>query len=199
MKNRTFILSATLLLFVGISLVSTPRADAFSIGDIFNGIKNVFSPQPTSTPKEFTITSKIELAPGGDLNNNGQIDAGDLVRFSYTITNTTDTTYKFATLKTNINRNDINFIHNIQGTLNLTDNGKTITIPNLHIAPQQVETISFDARVNYDANTDQVIKTQPEFVTSDNKTVFKEEQEHQITAKKQSIDKGRSVLKVHEK
>ena len=194
---RGITISLVCLTFLTSFFLTTPKAEAFSFGDIINGIKNVFTSQSTPSQNEFTVTSKIELAPGGDLNNNGQIDAGDTLRFSYTITNTTDTTYKFATLKTNINRNDINFIHNIQGALSLNDNGKTVTIPNLHVFPQQTLATSFDARIDYNSSTDQVIKTQPEFITSDNKTVYKEQQEKQITAKKLGIDKEWSIVKVH--
>lgn len=128
---------------------------------------------PQDVKKELKIDATIVLASGGDVNKNGQIDAGDTVRFNYTITNTTDQAYSFATLKTNINRNQLNFIHNVVGTTSLNDDGKTITISNFRIAPNQVIPLSFDARINYFTKEDPLISTEADFVGKDKKSYAK--------------------------
>ncbi len=168
-KSKRLILIASSLVIV---LTAFPvTVHAFSLGDIVDNVKNFFTAKP---PKELTIDSKIELAPGGDINKNGQIDAGDIVRFTYIITNTTDENYSFATLKTNINRKQLNFIHNITGTASLDDNdGKTISIPNFRIGANQIATITFDARVNYYTNEDPIIATEAEFVSEEKKSIAK--------------------------
>ena len=41
------------------------------------------------------------MAPGGDIDNDGQIDSGDTVVFSYAITNLSGNEISIASLKTN--------------------------------------------------------------------------------------------------
>ena len=98
------------------------------------------------------------------------------------INNPTNNEFAFATLKTNIPRTSLNFIHNIQGTVNLSDKNGTITIPNLRINPGQELVISFDARINYFTETDSIISTEPEIITSDNKPLIKSDKK-EIKAK----------------
>ena len=147
----------------------TPLTHANIFDDILTGTKNLFSP----AKKELKIDSSITLVPEGDVNNNGNIDAGDTVRFSYALTNTTDKEYSFSTLRTNINRKQLNFIHNITGTASLDDDGKTIEIPNFRITPNQIATITFNARVNYFTSEDPIIATIPEFFDNNNKSIVK--------------------------
>ncbi len=168
MNKRIF--SLVLLSFFLLSLFLFAKTTrALSLGDVVNGVKSFLSPQK----KELKIDSGISLVPEGDVNKNGQIDAGDTVRFSYTLTNTTDQEYSFATIKTNINRKQINFIHNITGTASLDDDSKTIEIPNFRIAPNQIATITFDARVNYYTSEDPTIATVPEFFDNNKKSIVK--------------------------
>jgi hypothetical protein len=158
-------------LFVVIFLFSAaPQAYASILDDVVNGVKKFFTPEPK---KEFIIDSKIELAPDGDVDKNGQISAGDIIRFTYSLSNKTDREYSFATLKTNINRKQLNFIHNIIGTASLNDDGQTIIIPNYRIGANQVATIMFDARINYITDKDTLITTEGDFVDKDRKTVVK--------------------------
>ncbi|MBU3978751.1 hypothetical protein KJ980_07210 [Patescibacteria group bacterium] len=168
MNKRIF--SLLILPFFLLSLfLFTKTTHAFSLGDVVNGVKSLISP----AKKELKIDSSITLVPEGDVNKNGQIDAGDTVRFTYTLTNTTDREYSFATLKTNINRKQLNFIHNITGTASLDDDGKTIEIPNFRIAPNQIAAITFDARVNYYTSEDPTIATVPEFFDNNNRSIVK--------------------------
>lgn len=172
--NRKFLSGFIIFIFIAsvFVFVSPPVAHAALLDDLVNGVKSFFN-IPQDVPKELKIDANIVLAPGGDVNKNSQIDAGDTVRFSYTITNTTDQEYTFATLKTNINRKQINFIHNVTGTTNLSDDGKTVSIANFRIAPNQVVPISFDARVNYFTNQDPTISTQADFIGKDKKSLTK--------------------------
>ena len=139
------------------------------------GVKNVLSKEEDKNVKnkEFTIESNVELATDGDLNKNGQIDAGDTITFTYSISNPTDKELAFNTLKTNIPRNALHFIHDIRGTSSLSDKNNTIEIPNLRINPYQDLTVSFNARINYFQNSDQTIWTEPELITQDKKSLFK--------------------------
>src|SRR3989344_4809458 len=133
------------IFFVGIFLFNAPPVGAFFLTDWLTNAKDfvvdVFAPKPKS---EFTVDSTITLAPDGDYDKNGEIDSGDIVTFNYAITNPTKNEYPFATLLTNIPRNNLNFIHDVKGTASLSDENDTITIPNLRIAPQGEVIISFN-------------------------------------------------------
>lgn len=155
-------------------------------------VKDLFTPDPK---KEFTIESNISLAPGGDFSKNGKIDAGDIIRFTYSIKNTTDKEYAFATLKTNINRKQLNFIHNIVGTPNLTDDGETIYIPNFRLGANQSSEVSFDARINYFSKEDLSIVTTGEFISENKKSISKSEKKS-INALKMVKDKVPSFIDV---
>ena len=148
-----------------------PPAGAFSFPDIFGNVKDLFKP---NAAKEFKVQSNIELVGDGDVNKNGQIDAGDIVRFSYAILNTTDQDYTFGILKTHIDRKQINFIHNVKGSASLSDNGETIEIPNLRMSSSlDPMIISFDARINYIHDKDIILTTEPEFISKENKSIVK--------------------------
>lgn len=152
---------------IGLSLYWAPKAGAFSLEDLLAPVKNLFN------PNELEVDSKIELAPGGDVNANGQIDAGDIVRFSFTISNPTNQKYAYSSLKTNIDRNSINFIHNVSGATGINEKESTITFSNLRLQSGQQKTVSFDARINYYQDIDKVISVEPEFLTEDKKPVIK--------------------------
>ncbi|GEM_PF-3414321 len=136
---------------------------------ILDDIKNILS---KDSSKNLTLESSVVLAPNGDINKDGQITSGDIVRFSYVITNTTDKKYTYSILKTNVDRKQINFVHNLQGTTGFLDRYGTIVFRNLRIEANEQRTISFDARINY-SETDRLISTQPEFLTFDNKSINK--------------------------
>src|SRR3989338_11155921 len=153
MKKR-ILFPLILLLFV----LFTHSVSAFSFSDLLKPITNLLSDND-SNKNNFTLKSELKLAQGGDYNQNNQIDAGDTITFIYNINNPTNNEFAFATLKTNIPRTSLNFIHNIQGTVNLSDKNGTITIPNLRINPGQELVISFDARINYFTETDSIIST----------------------------------------
>lgn len=104
MKIKFFLIPLILLSLVVLllSALRTPAQASF-----LDAVKALFS---QGDKKEFTIESDISLVPGGDENNNSQIDARDVVRFTYTIINPTDKSYAYASLKTNINRKQLNFV-----------------------------------------------------------------------------------------
>src|SRR5256885_10718471 len=140
MKKNFFIVPLVGVLIASAFFIKATPAQAFSLGDIFDNIKNVFN--SSSNQHTLTVSSKVALVPGGDLNHNRQIDAGDTIRFSYTIANTTDKTYKSVTLNTNVDTKEINGITNTQGVLSLDEGKDTVTIPNLTVIPNQVRTMS---------------------------------------------------------
>lgn len=175
----------TLFLFIAILLLVLPvKTYAFSLGGLFNDVKNFLS----GNKSELQLTSKISLTPQGDLNANGQVDAGDVVTYSYIITNQTKNTYQFTTLKTNLDTKKINSINNVKGTLNLNTTDNTITVSNLTFTPNQVRTISFDARANFDKESDQTLSTEAELVDDQNKSLVKG-QKQTVTAKKMDLER----------
>lgn len=163
------------------------------IGDIINNVKQFFGLQPDKPAKIFTVDSSIELAPNGDLNHDNSISSGDIVRFTFNIDNKTNNLYDFATFDTNLNRKQINFIHNLTNITGLNDDGKTITIPNLRIYPKQNLVISFDARINYTSKNDISISTNPVLLDKNKKTI-KQGVAKQVLAKKLAKDKMGNIV-----
>lgn len=161
-------------------------AKGFFLDPVIDGIKGLFDPH--NEKKIVTIEGAIALAPGGDVAGNGEIDAGDVVRFTYTLQNTTDKKYTFGTVKTNLQRSQLNFIHNVVGVTGLTENNDTIELPNMRLVAEQALTVSFDARINYYQNDDQTIATEPEFLDDKNNQVAKGERK-EVKARKISADK----------
>jgi len=156
---------------------------AFSIQNITDSIKGLFGSKDTpQTNKTLTINSSITLVENSDINKNGQIDAGDIVHFAYTLKNTTESNYSFATLQTNIDSKQVSFIHNIHGATGIVNDGKTIEIPHVRLNSGEMLIISFDALINY-FQEDKIIATEAEFVSSDNKFIAKSTRS-EISAKK---------------
>lgn len=182
-----FFLSITTLLFL-----FAQTAHASIIDDIKNRIIKVY--ENTFGNKELKVDSQIYLSPDGDQNQNGEIDAGDIVTFSYIITNPASEKYRFATLKTNIDKRQINFIHNVKGATGLSDENNSVVIPNVRLDSLQILTISFDARINYFSNQDGLITTQAEFLTNDNRSLTKSEKK-EIVAKKIDTKKIISTIR----
>jgi hypothetical protein len=171
MQNKRKIISLALLLLLPVVLFSLfyPQfVNANIFDDILSGARRF----TIGDKKELTVEPTIALAPGGDVEKNGEIDAGDIVRFSFSIKNPTEKEYPFTTIDTKINRESINFIHNSHGTASIADDLKTIKIPNLRIHPGHEIVVSFDARINY-SNEDQVISIEPELVDKDKKLIHK--------------------------
>lgn len=191
-QRKLVILIAFLSLLGFFSSVTLVQASI--LDDFVNGAKNLLSKDKDTKDKKITLDSKIELAPDGDVDKNGQIDAGDIVRFTYTFTNTTEKAYPFTRLKTNTNRNALNFIHNVKGATGLIYNGNTIEIPNLTLMPSQAFTVSFDGRINYYTDKDEVVSTEGELSSNDNKILVKSLRK-EIKANKINADKIKSNIK----
>ncbi len=164
------LLLVALLIIVSLTIASPANASIFD--DLINKVKNII-PQSNSSVSSLTLDSQISFAEDGDVNKNGLFDGGDTLKFTYTINNPTDKDISFATLKTNIYRKYINFIHNVQGSTNLSDNNSTITFSYLRVNAGESLAISFEARVNYFSDSDKNISTQPEILTSDKKSLIK--------------------------
>ncbi len=175
MKTKFFLIPLILLSFVMLLLSAfRSQAQAAILDDLVNGVKNLFTKEEDKNVKnkEFTIDSQIELVPEGDEDKDGEIDAGDIIRFTYTLRNTTDQKYSFATLKTNIDRKLINHIHNIRGSTGILETDSTVSIPNFRIGSNEQRVISFDAIINY-YQEDKAIATEPEFVSFEKKSLAK--------------------------
>lgn len=181
MKNNKLKLAAlTLLLTLAFYfLFSTPTQ-----ASIIDNIKSIFSKKEDNNVKnkDFTIDSQIELAPEGDENKDGEIDAGDIVRFTYTLKNITESNYSFATLKTNIDSKQVSFIHNIHGATGIVNDGKTVEIPYVRLNSGETLVINFDALINY-FQEDKVIATEAEFVSFNKESIAKSAR-NEISAKK---------------
>lgn len=189
MKTKFFFIPLILLSLL-ILLLSASRfpAHASVLDDIVNGVKDLFTKKDDNNvkKKEFTIDSQIELVPEGDENKDGEIDAGDIVRFTYAITNTTDQEYSYGTLKTNIDRKLINHIHNVHGSTGISETDNTVSIPNFRIGSNEQRVISFDAIINY-YQEEKIITTEPEFVSSEKISLTKSLRK-EIKAKKLSAE-----------
>jgi len=189
--------SLTLLLILVVLLAVTPEnVKAASLFESFldemnktlqggvDGVRNLITPEGNkSVNKVLSLESNIGLAKGGDVSGNGQIDAGDTITFTYIIQNNTDKKYAYATLKTNIQRDSLNFIRNATGVTGIKDDGKTIELPNLRVEPGFAKQITFDATVNYFTEQDTIISTEPELITEDKKSLLKSERK-QIQSKR---------------
>lgn len=191
-KKRFLPILTTVILASSAFALFPPSAYAITFDEIVSGVKS-FIPGNDKVKSETTIDSSITLIPEGDVNKNGLIDAGDKIRFTYKIINTTDEDYPFGTIQTNIDRKKINFIHNVKGTVNLNDDGKTVTIPNFRISANQTANVSFDARVNYFITEDPSITTEAVFVNNSKKEIAKS-QKREIKAKRIDKDKTPSML-----
>ena len=159
------IISLALLIFL---LGNAPHAGAFFLDELLDKIS-----KPLTTQKEesFTLNSSIEQID--DVNKNNILDGGDYVRFIYKINNPTDKEYSFTSLKTNIDKSTIHFVRNIHGTMSLSDENKTITIPNIRILPGETRIISFDATINYIVDLDTYITSDAELTSFDKKQLLK--------------------------
>ncbi|MBI2612076.1 hypothetical protein HYW54_05050 [Candidatus Gottesmanbacteria bacterium] len=169
-KSRLLLITSIFL----ISIVFLPVFPTQVHASILDNFKNFFNQGEDKNVKnkEFTIDSQIELVPEGDEDKDGEIDAGDIIRFTYTLRNTTDQKYSFATLKTNIDRKLINHIHNIRGSTGIIETDNTVSIPNFRIGSNEQRVISFDAIINY-YQEDKVITTEPEFISFEKKSLAK--------------------------
>lgn len=139
--------------------------------------------------KGVSVTASVVLAENGDLNKDKIIEAGDTVTYSYTISNTSNSVYEFATLDTHIDHSHINFIHNIKGASSLSEKRDSIVIPNLFVGAIQTVNVSFDARVNIDTG-DTSLTTAPQLLTKDRKSIA-QDISHNVKTKKS----GQKTLK----
>jgi hypothetical protein len=164
MAKRKLILPVLLCVtLVTLFLYSTKPARAFSFQDILTKVESIF--KGTNQQKQITVDAKVELAPNGDINHNGKITSGDMVTFTYTITNPTNISYPLLTLKTNLDTSTLNNITNIQGAASIDESNKTITIPNINIEKDNIRTISFRAQISFSKDRDISLSTEPHLIS----------------------------------
>jgi hypothetical protein len=172
------LLFIVLLLFTSIFFtVNPPAVHASFFGDFAESIKGFFHIEGRNT---LSIESAISFASNGDLNKNGQIDAGDKIKIKYVIKNQTDNNYKNLILNTNLDSQILNTINNIQGTTSVINKNNTITVPYLILSANQQRVISFEAQINYYKDKDQSLSTQAELLDGGNSLVKGSKDEVQI-------------------
>jgi hypothetical protein len=174
MPSRKLFLLAFLSILPILFFAAYQPAQASVIKDLMNGVKKIVSPSPTPKPLQLgsgnlSVSSNVALAANGDINQDSVIDGGDMVTFSYTISNNTNNDYPYSTLKTNLPRDLINYIHNVKGAYSIEDKDGSTEIPNLYIHAHQLLKISFDARVDIFTGADKGITTQPQLYDRENK------------------------------
>ena len=144
--------------------------------------------------KWLSVDSKIELIPSEDLNHNGVADGGDGVKFTYSISNPTDGSYQFATLKTGLDSSSLNYIHDMVGITGVDTQKQTINIPNIHLGSGQSLTISFEAVANFDTQ-DKDLVTTPELFAKNGTSLVKS-RTTKMHVKAASPDPNRYTVKV---
>lgn len=95
------------------------------------------------------VEGKIELAPGGDLNSNNAVDAGDTVALTFRIRNLTDTEYPFATLQTGVDSAMLYDIWNLSGAASLSEVNNTISFPNLRLPAHSKQFVTVEGTLKY--------------------------------------------------
>lgn len=94
-----------------------------------------------------TIDSSYSLTPDGDRDSNGVINAGDTVRFIFTVTNKSNQAARFNNLETGIPSKFAINTHNEQGFTGYVQNKETVTLANVVILPGQTQILKFDAQM----------------------------------------------------
>lgn len=117
------------------------------------------------------VEGKIELAPDGDGNKNGEVDAGDTVRLVFDVVNRTDKEYPFATLATGLDRTLVYDLWNLSGASSLDDANNTITFPNLWVAPQARLSVSLDVTAKYFTEGEKRLALAPELLDREGRPI----------------------------
>lgn len=186
MKNVK-LFTAVLFLVLFTAILPKPAHASF-FGNIVNGFKNgikdIFHIDGANT---LALTSSVALAPNGDLDKNKTISSGDIIKFTYIIKNQTKNSYKFATLKTNLNTKQLNSLRNIQGVTSLNTTNDTIVVPNLQLDSHKQRSISFEARINFTKDKDLTFNTTPVLIDVNNKPLVSDKKQ-EIVAKKMTAN-----------
>lgn len=95
------------------------------------------------------VEGKIELAPGGDLNSNNAVDAGDTVALTFRIRNLTDNEYSFATLQTGVDSAMLYDIWNLSGAASLSEVNNTISFPNLRLPANSKQFVTVEGTLKH--------------------------------------------------
>lgn len=124
----------------------------------------------TPTPLPFVIKSSI--SDPKTLQSITSAKSGDAILFNFMITNNSATTYKYSTLTTNLNSQNLYYIRNVKGAMSVETKNNTITFPNLVLAPQQTIEISFEANIMKDLTADVLLGVQPQFLNSKSQKIM---------------------------
>lgn len=117
------------------------------------------------------VEGKIELVSDGDQNQNGEVDAGDTVTLIFTITNSSQAEYPFATLLTGLNYDLVYDLWNVRGAASLANDNGTVTFPNVWVAANSRLTISVEATVKYFTAGQEHLGVSPQLVDRESRPI----------------------------
>ncbi len=155
------------------TLLESPAQADPKLGSVAKTPSKMASPFIATMPVKIEISTVITQDSDDDFNQNGQIDAGEMIKFQYTITNNGDIPLTLSTLDTMIPSNQFNFIHDVFGATGIDASGDTILIPFVHLEPNQVQTISFKACINYFVDSDLTLETASALILPNGQTVVR--------------------------
>lgn len=127
-----------------------------------------------------TLDSQYKLA--ADVDKNGKISGGDIVNFSFSLTNKSSQASRYVTVKTGIPKDELIFLHNYRGTTGIAGVAPDIEFKNIVVLPGQTQTLSFDATTLMSAS-DYRMQVHPALVDASNSLVISGEQKTLLVAK----------------
>lgn len=133
------ILVATLLVAVGITLFK-PKS-----GSTLTYTKHLSS-------KGISLNGTYATVRDGKNNTSTKVNAGDIVTFSFVLTNKGDQAARGVSLNTGISNKLLTYVQNIHGTTGVSETTPMITIQNIVLLPNETQKISFDAQLLYSPN-----------------------------------------------
>ena len=125
----------------------------------------------TSTD-QISVEYDIELAEGGDYHQNGQIDAGDTIKFIYAIQNPTDQDYPYSVLQTQVLKENYLQTHGISGGSGLRIEDGKVEFPNLYLQNHSLTIISVNVELRYFHNDLREISTEPTLLSQEGERLF---------------------------
>ncbi len=109
------------------------------------------------------LKSNIELAEAGDYNGNGSIDSGEMVRYSFTLQNTSAQSSRSVTVDTGILKADVLGIQDITGVTGYVVQDGKVRLTNIVVEAGQTKAMSFKAYIVL-TNTDRKLIYHPALI-----------------------------------
>lgn len=96
-----------------------------------------------------SVEERYTLASGDPKNGDSKISGGNIVTFSFVLTNSSNQAARSVTLDTGISRKLLAFIQNVHGTTGISQDTPTVVLKNIVLLPDETQKISFDAQTLY--------------------------------------------------